>query len=89
MAGIDDVRKILKEGKAVIGTNEVIKGLKLGKISKVFITSNCPEKVKKDINYYSSLSKVEVVQLKQPNDELGVVCKKPYSVSVLGLAKGA
>jgi large subunit ribosomal protein L30e len=85
---VEEIRKIVKEGKAVIGTKEVLKGLKLGKVKKVFITRNCPLRVKKDIKHYAEMDEVEVVKLKQPNDELGVLCKKPYSISVLGL-KGA
>ena len=86
---IEEIRKIVKEGKAVIGTKEVLSQLKLGKISKVYVTANCPEKIKKDIEHYAGLSDAKIVQLDQPNDELGVVCKKPFSISVLGLAKGA
>ena len=86
---ISEIRKIIKQGKAAIGTNEVMKKLKLGKISKVYVTSNCPLPVKKDVKYYAGLSGAEVVQLKQPNDELGVLCKKPFAISVLGLVKGA
>jgi len=86
---ISEIKKALKEGKAIIGTERTLKNLKLGKVSKVFLTSNCPAGVKKDINYYSKLAKAEVVQLKQPNDELGALCKKPFSISVLSVAKGA
>ncbi len=85
---VEEIRKIVKEGKAVIGTSRVVKGLKLGKITKVFITSNCPLKIKKDIKHYAGISGAKVVQLKQPNTELGVLCKKPFSISVLG-TKGA
>ena len=84
-----DIKKIIKEGNILIGTKEVIKSLKLGKIEKVFLSFNCPADVKKDIKYYAKISKAEVVQLKQPNDELGILCKKPYFVSVLGQVKGA
>ena len=89
MAAVDEIKKIIKEEKAVIGTKEVIKNLKLGKVEKVYLTSNCPAGVKKDVRYYAKLSGANVVQLKQPNDELGMLCKKPYSISVLGLLKGA
>ena len=86
---ITEIKKALKEGKAIIGTEKTLKNLKLGKVSKVFLTSNCPSSVKKDVKYYSKLAKAEVVQLKQPNDELGALCKKPFSISVLSVAKGA
>ena len=85
---VEEIRKVVKEGKAVIGTDSVVKGLKLGKINKVFITRNCPISVKKSIKHYASIAQVDVVQLKVPNDELGVLCKKMFSISVLGI-KGA
>jgi len=86
---ISEIKKALKEGKAIIGTERTLKNLKLGKVSKIYLTSNCPEDVEEDVKYYSKLAKVEVVKLKQPNDELGAICKKPFSVSVLSVVKGA
>ena len=86
---ISEIKKALKNKKVIIGTERTLKNLKLGKISKIFLTSNCSEDIKKDIKYYSKLAKVEVVQLKQPNDELGALCKKPFSISVLSVVKGA
>ncbi len=89
MGSIEDIKKAIKEGNAVIGTNEVIKGLKKNKLAKVYVTSNCPEDVKKDVNYYADFSKTEVVNLKEKNDELGMICKKPFSISLFGVSKGA
>ena len=83
-----EIRKLLESNKIVIGTDEVMKLLKLGKISKVFITSNCPDSVKEDLEKYAGISKAEVVQLDIPNEELGVVCKKPFSISVAAIVKG-
>lgn len=87
MGNIDDIKKTVKEGKAVIGTDLVIKSLKLAKLSKVFLTLNVPADVKEDIEHYSKLSNVEVISLQVPNDELGTLCKKPFSISVLGFLK--
>jgi len=87
MGNIDDIKKGVKERKIIIGTSRTIKALKLGKISKVFLTSNCPSDVKEDIEYYSKLSKVKVVKLRQPNVELGTICKKPFPISVLSFKK--
>lgn len=85
---ITEIRKIAASKGAVIGTKEVIKNLKLGKLSKVYITSNCPSKVKKDIEYYAGAGKADVFSLDCPNDELGIICKKPYSISVMALSEG-
>jgi len=89
MGVIEDIKNSIKEEKAVIGTNEVIDNLKKSKLTKVYITKNCPEDVKKDVEYYAGLSKTDVVFLDQKNDELGMLCKKPFSISLLGVLKGA
>ena len=86
---LNEVKKVIKEEKYVIGIEEVLKNLKSGKLTKVFLTSNCPDEFRKDIDHYSKIAGVEIIQLKQPNDELGILCKKPFSVSVLGVLKGA
>ncbi|MBI2134095.1 ribosomal L7Ae/L30e/S12e/Gadd45 family protein [Candidatus Woesearchaeota archaeon] len=82
---ITEIKKGIKEKKAVIGTKKTLEGLKLGKLQKIFVTSNCPEKIKQDIEHYTQTTKCEVEFLNIPNDELGVVCKKQYGISVLGL----
>ena len=79
--------KIVAEGKAVIGTKEVLKGLKQNTIEKVFISLNCPVQVTKDLQHYAGIASAEVVALKQPNDELGIVCRKQFSISVVGLKR--
>ncbi|MBW2993772.1 50S ribosomal protein L30e [Candidatus Woesearchaeota archaeon] len=85
MDSIAEIKKALETKKAVIGTNRIIKSLKLGKLKQVFLTSNTPEEIKQTIKYYAKANKIKVVQLKQPNEELGTICKKPFAISVLGI----
>lgn len=82
---ISEIKKGVKDKKALIGTARTIKGLKLGKLQKVFLTSNCPASVKSSIEHYSKLSNCKIEHLDIPNDELGVICKKQFSISVIGL----
>ncbi|MBS3097772.1 ribosomal L7Ae/L30e/S12e/Gadd45 family protein [Candidatus Woesearchaeota archaeon] len=82
-----EIKKLSKSKNLIIGTERTIKNLKLGRLKKVFTSSNCPEKVKGDISYYGKLAKTEIVPLKYPNEELGTICKKPFPISVLGLMK--
>ena len=84
-----EIKKLIKTKNLVIGTERTIKNLKLGKVDKVIISSNCSENVVNDLNYYGALSKAEIVKVSYPNDELGVICKKPFSISVLSILKGA
>jgi len=83
----NDIKKELKKRKFVIGTKEVIKNLKVNKLEKIYIASNCNDNSKKELEYYSKLLKIAIIILKQPNDELGVICKKQYSISMLGVLK--
>lgn len=77
----------LQEGKAVIGTEVALKGIKNGTLRKVFLSSNCPQKVREDISYYAQLASIPVVELKYTNEELGIFCKKNFLVSVLGVTE--
>ena len=84
-----EIKKLLKAKSLVIGTENTLKNLKLGRIDRVILSSNCPDKVAEDLGYYAGLSKAETVRVPYPNEELGVICKKPFSISVLSILKGA
>jgi large subunit ribosomal protein L30e len=84
---LTEFKKLLKSEALVIGTDRTVKNLKKGNVERVFLSSNCNPTVEHDLNHYASLSKTEIVKLQYPNDELGVICKKPYSISVLALLK--
>jgi len=84
---LDEIKKLLKTKKLIIGTERTIKGLKLGNMTKIFLSSNCPETVEEDISHYAKIAGAAIVKLNIPNDELGVLCKKQFSISVLGLIK--
>ena len=82
-----EIKKMIKSSNVVLGTGRAIKNLKLGRVQKVLVSSNCPASVEKDINYYAGLSGAEFHKLDYPNDELSVICKKPFFISVLALLK--
>ena len=84
-----EIKKMIKVGNVIIGTEKSVKSLKLGNVQKILLSSNCPSSVENDINHYSGLNGAEVHKLDFPNDELGVICKKPFSISVLAFLKGA
>ena len=83
-----EIKKLIKAKNVIIGADRTIKSLKLGKVNKVILSSNCAERTVDNINHYASLGKVETVKVKYPNVELGVICKKPFSISVLSILKG-
>ena len=83
----EEIKKGIESGKVVMGLKETIKNMKLGKISKVFLSNNCPESAKKDIETYSKMSEATFEVLDRSNEEMGIICKKPFSISVLSILK--
>lgn len=84
---VREIREMIEKRKAIIGADRVLKELYKNNLKKVFVASNCPQRLSKDVDYYAGLNKIEVVKLAQQNEELGVICKKPFSISVLGFSK--
>lgn len=80
-----ELKDALKEKKLIIGAQAVLKALKQKKTKKVYLASNCPEKISSEIEHYAKLAGASVVKVNRPNDELGVFCKKPFSISVLAI----
>ena len=83
----EEVKKLIATPKAIVGTQKTLKQMRAGKVSKVYLAKNVKESTKQDIDAYSKISKVEIVSLELSNTELGTICKKPYSISVLGESK--
>ncbi|MDP6647912.1 MAG: ribosomal L7Ae/L30e/S12e/Gadd45 family protein [Candidatus Woesearchaeota archaeon] len=84
-----EIKKLIKEKELVIGTERTIKNLKLGRVEKIILSSNCAENVISDLNSYARLGNVETIRINYLNEELGVICKKLFSISVLSILKGA
>lgn len=84
---ITDIKKNLATKKLVKGTKENLKNIKLGKISKVYISQNCPENTQNDIKRYAKIAKIDSVILNKSSEELGIICKKPFSISILSFIK--
>lgn len=84
---MDEIKKNLTTGKLVIGTKRTIKAIKSAQVAKIFVASNCPEIISEDIEYYGSFDGVPVEKLNVACDELGILCKKPFLISVVSVLK--
>ena len=87
MADTEDIKKLLKSKNLVVGTGKTVKYIKTGKLSKVYVSSNCPAGVKEDLKYYGELAQTPIIELEQTNEEIGTLCKKPFFISVLSVLK--
>ena len=77
----EDLKKSLGSGNVVIGLSRVKK--EVGKFKKVCVAKNCPEI--SEVRKLCGLAEVEFDVLKVDSHELGVMCKKPFSVSAVGI----
>lgn len=80
-----EIRKLLGSDKLIIGTDRVMKLLRKGDLKQVLVASNCEPTVREDVVRYCGMSDVELVELDVPNEELGVICKKPFNIMILGI----
>lgn len=84
---IHEIKKKMEDKKVIFGATAVIKNIKSGKVTKVFVTQNCSKDVKDDIMQLKKLADFEVVEIIQTNVELGDQCKKAYNVSVVAIIR--
>jgi len=80
---ISELKKIIEKEKAVFGFNETARLAKKNQIEEVLIASNCPEEMRTNL----SEMKLKVQNSEKTNTELAALCKKPFSISVMGIKK--
>ena len=73
----------VKTGKVLFGTNNAAKNAKTRKAKLIIVASNCPQKIRGEIEYYCKLSNIPVTIYKGTSIDLGAVCGKPFKVSAL------
>ncbi len=78
------LKKSLKEDKLVYGFKNTLTNLKNGKTLKIFLAKNCPPELSGEVKKYND---VEIIELKEPNKELALICKKKFSVNLLSTVK--
>ena len=82
MNAADQLKQDLKKGTAILGTEVNLKKLRKGELKKIYVAHNCKDK--DAIKHYAQQTGTQVIELEQTNVEVGVICKKPFSISALG-----
>lgn len=81
----EKIKSLNNSDKLILGTKETLTNLKLGKVESIYLSSNCPATTKTQIE--SVANDIEIVNMDLTNEELGSLCKKPYTVSVISILK--
>ena len=86
MVNLDHALSIaVKTGKVLFGANSTIRNVMMGKVRLAVIASNCPDDIRKKIEKACRLSNIPLMVSRRNNVELGRICGKPFSISVLAI----
>lgn len=81
-----EIRKLLGSEKLIIGSDRVLKSLGRGGVAKVIFASNAPADLQERIARFRDIGATfDIAVADIPNDELGTLCKKPFSIAVLAI----
>jgi large subunit ribosomal protein L30e len=75
----------MKTGKVLFGANSTLNSAMSGKVQLVVAASNCPKKLRTELEYHCRLSKVPFLAYPKTGLELGRLCNKPFVVSALAI----
>jgi large subunit ribosomal protein L30e len=84
---LEDLKKAVGNKNLILGSQRTVKELKKGSLKKIFLASNCDKATKETIEINAKVLKVDVSKLNITSEELGIIVKKPFSVSVASLLK--
>ena len=86
MADLDTALTIaVKTGKVLFGANSTLNSAMSGKVQLVIAASNCPKKLRTELEYYCKISKIPFLAYPKTGLELGRLCSKPFVVSALAI----
>ncbi|MHC1598943.1 MAG: 50S ribosomal protein L30e [Candidatus Methanofastidiosia archaeon] len=80
-----EIRKAIDTGKVVLGTDRSIKALKAGDSKLIIYAANTKKETKEDLQHYAKISNVPILEYKGTGVDIGMVCGKPFIVSMLSI----
>jgi large subunit ribosomal protein L30e len=87
MATADELRKLIAARKLVLGADRTLDLARRGRLSRVYLASNCAAATRESLARAAKLSGFEVVELPRTREELGTLCGKPFAIAAAGVKK--
>lgn len=79
----ETVQDAIKDEKIILGYRESIKFIKLDIPKLIVMAKNIPETMRKEIEHSAKVGKTKIETFQGNSKELGIVCGKPFPVTVL------
>jgi len=77
------IKTKVKENKITLGYRTVIKSIKTGRPELIVFSNDIPEEKRRMIEHNAKIAKIEIKEYPSDGVNLGLVCGKPFPVSVL------
>ncbi len=86
MSSLDnELRRLLKTGKIVIGAKRSLDAIRLGKAKGVVLATKLPKHIEDDVLYYAKLSGIKVIRFPGSSYELGTAVGKPFPITTIAI----
>jgi large subunit ribosomal protein L30e len=83
----DIIKTRTKENRVILGYNTVMKSIKNGNPELIVVANNLPDDRRKIIEHNAKIAKIELKEYPNDSVNLGLVCGKPFTVSVLAIKR--
>lgn len=83
----NDIRLAVDSGKAVFGAREASATINDGSAKIIIVASSSKKNLVNDTLHIAKLADIKVIVFNGNPIELGVVCGKPYSVSMVSITE--
>lgn len=80
-----DIRLAVDSGETALGENKAVEAIRKNSAKVVVVASKNKNETVQDVMHMAKLSNIKVLVFEGTSMELGSVCGKPYSVSVLSV----
>lgn len=79
----EEIQTALKTSNAILGYRRSIKFIKINRPKLVVMSDNVPEQIRNEMEHIAKLSGLKLEVYDGNSRDLGIVCGKPFPVSVL------
>lgn len=79
--------KDLEKVNKIAGNSAVVRKIYSNELKEILIASNCSKEIENKIVDLAKINRIPVKKIEEDSKKLGILCKKTYNISVLGLLK--
>ncbi|MFW9922541.1 MAG: 50S ribosomal protein L30e [Candidatus Thorarchaeota archaeon] len=80
-----EIQIIARTGKRDYGINKTLKAAKIGRSKLIILSNNCVKELKTQIEYYSSLADIPIIEFPGTGYDLGALCGRGHIVSAISV----